>query len=1202
MAYAHARGVIHRDLKPSNFMVGSFGEVQVMDWGLAKVLSSGGVADESRAIDRREQVSVIRTLRTGSDADASQAGSVMGTPAYMPPEQAGGDVEALDERADVFALGAILCEILSGSPPYIGQDGDAVFRKALRGDLADAMARLDACGADPELVDLAKSCLAPELLDRPRDARIVAERLTDHLAGVQERLRTAELARAKEAARATEAVRKARAERQARRLAAGLAAAVFAAIALGGGGISWFVTARSARRAAAVRDADELLGRVTLLRAKARAAPAGALIPWDEALAEARRAADQARELADPPFAGRIAEIAAELKQGRKTAGIQAERLEIDRKLLSELESIRANRAEHFDPNRTEAEYAAAFRNAGLDLDATESQPAGDWIAARSAPLELAAFLDDWAFVRHMAGKGESAWRRLVAAARAADKDRWRDALRAGLGDQSPEAREALRKLACDEEALGSQPAESLRLLARLLKEAGDREAAAQVLRRAWRQRPDDFWVNFELARAFGAEAGSSSGELFPHPEEGVRYLTAALAVRPGSAMAQNYLAIALSAQGKNDEAVAEWHTAIRLRPDFATAQNGLGAFLRHQGKLDLAIARFREAIRLKPDYALAHNNLGAVLSVQGKLDEAIAECRAAIRLKPDHALAHYNLGDALRDQGKLQEAVAAYREAIRLKPDDAAAHNNLGNTLARQGKLQEAIAAFREAIRLDPHYVAAHNNLGNTLARQGRLEEAIAAFHEAIRFQPENAIAHENLGLALKVQGKLEEAIAEYRAAIRLKPELAQAHSNLGIALRRQGKLDEAIAECHAAIRLDPNDAAAHIGLGNALRAQGKLGEAIDEYRAAVGLQPDYALAHYNLGDSLSAQGKPDEAIAAYRAAIRLQPDYTDALHDLGNALARQGRLEAAVATFREAIRLEPGDAVPHINLGNALRGQGKLDQAVAAYHQAIRLKPDLAVAHDNLGLALSAQGKTEEAVAAHRQAIRLKPDFALAHNNLGLVLSAQGKLEEALAELRAARDHAGPNPEKRLPGVGLRIAALERQSRLLDRLPRLLKGQDQPASSAEGIDFATLCSRKGLHGAAARLYVAALKVDPKLCADRRAQHAYNAACAAVLAGCGQGHDDPLPDEAARAGLRKQALEWLTAELVIWGRILDTNDPKARESVVQTLQHWKVDTDLAGVRDRDALAKLPEAERAAWQAHWAEVDRLLERAKGGKP
>ena len=133
MAYAHARGVIHRDLKPSNIMVGSFGEVQVMDWGLAKVLPQGGTADEPRPDPDEAAVSVIRTVRSGSDADESRPGSVLGTPAYMAPEQAGGDVEAIDERADVFGLGSILCEILTGRPAYTGPSSEAILRKAMRG-------------------------------------------------------------------------------------------------------------------------------------------------------------------------------------------------------------------------------------------------------------------------------------------------------------------------------------------------------------------------------------------------------------------------------------------------------------------------------------------------------------------------------------------------------------------------------------------------------------------------------------------------------------------------------------------------------------------------------------------------------------------------------------------------------------------------------------------------------------------------------------------------------------------------------------------------------------------------------------------------------------------------------------------------------------------------------------------------------------
>jgi tetratricopeptide (TPR) repeat protein len=225
MAYAHARGVIHRDLKPANVMVGAFGEVQVMDWGFAKILITGtGPLDTDP-----HEAGDGPPVREGSDDDphgGTAGGALMGTPAYMPPEQARGDIALVDPRADVFALGAMLCEILTGRPPYSGESSEDVVRNAANANLAEAYTRLDACGADQDVRDLARRCLAAERTDRPADAGVVAREIEAYQVSVAERLRQAQVERAGAEARVREAAAKSRAERRARLALLGLAAAL----------------------------------------------------------------------------------------------------------------------------------------------------------------------------------------------------------------------------------------------------------------------------------------------------------------------------------------------------------------------------------------------------------------------------------------------------------------------------------------------------------------------------------------------------------------------------------------------------------------------------------------------------------------------------------------------------------------------------------------------------------------------------------------------------------------------------------------------------------------------------------------------------------------------------------------------------------------------------------------------------------------
>jgi serine/threonine-protein kinase len=158
IAHAHEMGIVHRDLKPANVMVGEFGEVVVMDWGVAASV----------------------TAANRGSIDSTAGFWVYGTPAYMAPEQARGIVLA-DPRGDVFGLGAVLCEILTGQPPYVGQDVATVSRMACDAAQGEMNCRLNACSADASLVALARNCLAPEPAERPSDASEVANAIREFL-------------------------------------------------------------------------------------------------------------------------------------------------------------------------------------------------------------------------------------------------------------------------------------------------------------------------------------------------------------------------------------------------------------------------------------------------------------------------------------------------------------------------------------------------------------------------------------------------------------------------------------------------------------------------------------------------------------------------------------------------------------------------------------------------------------------------------------------------------------------------------------------------------------------------------------------------------------------------------------------------------------------------------------------------------------
>jgi serine/threonine-protein kinase len=663
----------------------------------------------------------------------------------MAPEQARG--EGVTQRGDVFALGAMLYEVLTGEPLYSGDSGASprlldVLDRVRQANLTPALARLDRCGADAELVCLARECLSPRPEDRPADGVAVAERVAAHLAGLQERLRLAELGKARAEARA-------QGEQMRRRLAVGLAVAVLAGLALGGVALlsEQRYQAEQARRR---QGAETALAHAGDLRQQGR---------WEEALA----VLEQARQRLDE----RDGQVNRDVRRA-------VDELELARRLEQVRLRVSTWTGRSFADARADREYEAEFRAAGLGGPDEPAEVVAQRVRTSGVRAALVAALDTWSLY----AKGPRRdW--VTAVAQEADQGGdWNRRVRRSWTDPA-----ALTQLAHEAPIDQISP----HLLDTVAAALDDRREAVRLLRKAQLQYPGDFWLTFRLAQRLNLE-----GQL----AEAAGSYRSALAVRPGAAAVLVNLAIVLQTQKKLDEARACLERALVFDPGFARAHDILGTVLRLEGKGDQAIACYKKAIELDPTWPTSHFNLGIVLEDRGELEQAIACYKKASELAPNDARSHTNLGHALRDRGELDAAIACFRKAIEIDPNQAMPHSNLGIALKIRGELDAAIACFRKAIEIDPNLAAGHGNLALALLGQQKREaEAIIHLRRAVELEPTSAVYHHNLGAALSNTGDPDRAVYHLRKAIEISPGRADAHCNLGHTLQQRGDFPEALA-----------------------------------------------------------------------------------------------------------------------------------------------------------------------------------------------------------------------------------------------------------------------------------------------------------------------------------------------------------------------------------------------------------------------
>jgi serine/threonine-protein kinase len=1083
VAYAHSRGVLHRDLKPQNVVLGDFGEVIVLDWGLAKL------------VDRPEETLTPAVAVEHSEGRAETvAGQALGTPAYMAPEQAEGRWDRVDRRSDVYGLGAILYEVLAGRPPFEGPDTADVLRKVAEESPERPRQH------NPEAPHALEAVCLKALAKRPAGRYATAMELAQE---VQRFLADEPVAAWREPVSV-------RARRWARRHRTAVTTAA-ALLVAGLVGISAFAA---------------VLGGKNRLLAQSYAAT-------KQAETEANQWLDQAMAAIEDYYRG----FSEEALKGEQVPKELRERLLA--KPVEFYEELTRKLAAKKDPSLRERYLLAKGR------------------------FSLARILS-------ILGRHDEARRQGEAAV----------SLCEALAAAHPGIPEYQHGLASSYHNLGV-----------VLHTRGEGRVAQEVQEKA-------------IAR-YEALVAAQPG--VPEYQDGLASSYASL----GGVL--HVAGEARAAHSTYEKAIARYEALVAAQPDVLEYQRGL---------------------------AKAYNNLGLILERRGQTTaartahaKAIARYDALVAVQPnlpEHqyglATSYMNLGTVLRHAGEAQAAREAYEKAIAqgealvasqpgvpmYRVTLAGSYMNLGTVLRDVGEAQLVREAFEKAIA------------------QG---EALVASQPGVpEYQDALAMSYMNLGNVLGEVGEpraareaYEKAIAQYTALVAAQPGvpgyqngLALSCMNLGILL---GKLDEpraaqeayerAIARYEALVAAQPR---------------------VPEYRHWLGASyMNFAACLDDAGEAKRARPVYEQAIVQYEALLADQPNVPEyqvvlakSLHNLGKLLndagdpaaARQA-YEKAIARYEALLAAHPGMpdyefvlAQSYRALGIILRDAGDLPEARQVIEKAIPIGEKLTREHpefpdfaNGVGAALNdaaaidlgeerfdrARDRLLQAIAWQRKALAARPNHPIYRQFLSIHLNnlirAAGGLGDTEAAAEARRELAALRDED--PAI----------KQLDARLAAVTKGE-KTTGNAERLRLAYRAHEKGLYAVSARLFSEALQSDPKLGEDRQAQHRYNAACAAALAAAGRGEDEPRPDDAARVGLRRRAHGWLKAELATWPKALESGAPEAKATVAKVLRHWQEDTDLDSVRDAEALARLPEAEREEWQALWAEVEALCRKAE----
>ncbi|MGH7139877.1 MAG: tetratricopeptide repeat protein, partial [Pirellulales bacterium] len=880
--HAHQKGIIHRD-KPTNVMVTLHdGQpvVKVIDFGIAKALG---------------QQLTEKTLFTNF-------AQLIGTPLYMSPEQAEMSGLDVDTRGDVYSLGVLLYELLTGTTPFenerLSKVGYDEMRRIIREEeppkpsvRMSTVGKLATTASQKRQGDTRKlsklfrgelDWIVMKALEKDRNRRY--ETATGFALDVNRYLND-------EPVEACPPSAGYRFRKFARRRRAALVMAACVLLALSGivGSVGWAVRDKAARNEAS--EIDRLAREKALDQAVERSLEeTGPLIEegkWPEALAILERTEQllaAAKRTERPP---RLLELTKAVAVARRLEAIyRGARHDVKPRLPL----ATAQETEHetslpprvydeasFWGRQQDTDFAKAFRDLGIDVDDVSPVEAAAKIRLQSIRAALVRALDGWASLRKRSrGDSDSAWKKLLEIARQSDPDDWRNRCRDALlkGD-----RPALEKLA-DAVPMRQTPPESLCLLGDTLAEMGGVDKAMTLLERAQHEYPGDLWLNDALA---------ALSWNYCHPprwDDALRYYTAVLALRPDFAPIHLVVGDAFKAKGATDAALLEYSKAIELDARSVGMWTTRGDLYRALGRYDEANADYSKAIALQPNNAKPHIALGQFHARKGEWKEAAASLARAVELDPKDHYTAFQLGFLLAELADL----SAYQKYCNIM-------------LSRWGKVADPMLADQTAKPClllaggvsDPEQLAP---LVQTALSEGEKRDLYLwfLFAQGLHDYRCGRFAEARTACATS----RERAPSDHFAALTIADQMVEAMS-----LHRLGKTDEARQALAAADRLlyakGPKLDSGDLGAGwhDWLCCRILRREAEETTRAHLGwppsieLDPSDAKGHKDLGQLYARKGQWKQAAAALDHALEADPANRDLWNLAAAARAALGDLE---------------------------------------------------------------------------------------------------------------------------------------------------------------------------------------------------------------------------------------------------------------------------------------------------------------------